>query len=135
MMPSFPMTPYLKNIQWTADGLIPAIAQDHITGEVLMMAWMNPESLAQTVDDGFAVYWSRSRNKLWKKGESSGHLQRIKSIHLDCDSDTLLLKIEQQGDIACHTGRRSCFYKRLEGAQWLDDAPVLKNPDEMYTHD
>jgi len=104
---------YLDQINWTEDGLIPAIAQDFETGEVLMVAWMNRQSLTLTVAEQRAVYWSRSRQKLWRKGEESGNVQRIKDILLDCDEDVLMLKVEQIGDIACHTGRRSCFYRSL----------------------
>ncbi|MBI5461605.1 MAG: phosphoribosyl-AMP cyclohydrolase [Gammaproteobacteria bacterium] len=123
---------WLNDIQWTADGLVPAIAQDAVTGEVLMFAWMNREALALTVQEGRAVYWSRSRNKLWRKGEESGHVQVVKDIRLDCDKDVILLKIEQIGGIACHTGRRSCFFHRLEGQQWQAVEPVLKDPDAIY---
>ena len=123
---------YLDQIQWTSDGLIPAIAQDHQTGEVLMVAWMNRESLALTVAEERAVYWSRSRLKLWRKGEESGNVQRIKEIRLDCDSDVLMLEVEQIGGIACHTGRRHCFF-RVPGEQgWSEDMPVLKDPKELY---
>jgi len=99
---------------------------------VLMFAWMNRESLALTVEEGRAVYWSRSRNRLWRKGEESGHVQKVSDIRLDCDKDVILLKIEQVGGIACHTGRRSCFFQKLEDGQWVTTAPVLKNPDEIY---
>lgn len=121
-----------NDIKWNADGLLPAIAQDHITGEILMMAWMNSESLELTVQHGEAVYWSRSRGKIWHKGESSGNTQIVKSLLLDCDSDTLILKVEQCGDIACHTGRRSCFYKEWSGSEWITNSEVLKSPEEMY---
>ncbi len=126
------MAEFLEAIKWTSDGLIPAIAQDHETGEVLMMAWMNRESLQLSVDEGRAIYYSRSRQALWRKGESSGHVQVLKDVHLDCDNDVVLLRVEQLGDIACHTGRRSCFYKKHHDGQWVDDAPVIKNPDEIY---
>ncbi len=112
--------------------MIPAIAQDAASGEVLMFAWMNRESLALTVETGNAVYWSRSRGRLWRKGEESGHAQKVKELRADCDSDVLLLKIEQIGGIACHTGRRSCFFNRLDEACWRDVEPVLKNPKEIY---
>ena len=123
---------WLNDIQWTEDGLVPAIAQDAETGDILMMAWMNPESLALTVEEGQAVYWSRSRGKLWRKGESSGHQQVLKDIRLDCDADVILLKVEQKGGIACHTGRRSCFYRSLQNSEWVSIDPVLKDPDSIY---
>jgi phosphoribosyl-AMP cyclohydrolase len=126
------MTDWLDKIKWTEEGLLPAIAQDAQTGDVMMMAWMSAESLALTVETGFAVYWSRSRQALWKKGESSGNLQKIHSMHLDCDGDALLLKIDQIGGIACHTGRRSCFYRILEDDQWIAKSDILKDPSEMY---
>lgn len=124
---------WLDEIKWTDDGLVPAIAQDFATGEVLMMAWMNRESLALTVQENRAIYWSRSRGRLWRKGEESGHVQELKDIRLDCDSDVVLIKVKQLGDIACHTGRRSCFYKQLQGGQWLPVEPVLKDPNDIYT--
>lgn len=123
---------WLDHIQWTADGLVPAIAQDADTGRVLMMAWMNRESLQRTVQCGEAVYWSRSRQQLWHKGETSGHTQKIKCIRLDCDADALLLDIEQIGGIACHTGRQSCFSEELRDSEWVTVDPVLKDPREMY---
>ncbi len=123
---------WLEEIQWNEDGLVPAIAQDAESGEILMMAWMNRESLQLTVESGHAVYWSRSRKKLWHKGEESGHQQIIHSIRMDCDQDVLLIKIEQQGGIACHTGRRSCFYRKLVDGSWETTAPVLKDPEEIY---
>ena len=123
---------WLNEIQWTDDGLVPAIAQDAATGEVLMFAWMNRESLALTVREGRAVYWSRSRNRLWRKGEESGHVQTVKDIRLDCDKDVILLKIDQVGGIACHTGRRSCFFHRLEDGRWQAVEPVLKDPGAIY---
>lgn len=127
------MTPdYLNAIKWNADGLVPAIAQDADSGRILMMAWMNAESLQRTVEEGHAVYWSRSRGKLWRKGESSGHQQRIREIQLDCDGDAIVLLVEQQGGIACHTGRQSCFYRSLRSGQWETTEPVLKDPDEIY---
>lgn len=126
------MADWLDQIKWTEDGLLPVIAQDAQTGDVLMMAWMNAESLALTVDTGFAVYWSRSRQSLWKKGETSGNQQKVHSLLLDCDGDTLLLKVDQIGGVACHTGRRSCFYFALESGQWQATTPVLKDPAEMY---
>jgi phosphoribosyl-AMP cyclohydrolase len=123
---------WLNDICWTEDGLVPAIAQDAETGEILMMAWMNRDSLALTVKEGQAVYWSRSRGKLWRKGESSGHQQVLKDIRLDCDADVILLKVEQKGGIACHTGRRSCFYRSLQDGEWVSTDPVLKDPDSIY---
>jgi phosphoribosyl-AMP cyclohydrolase len=123
---------WIGAIRWTADGLVPAIAQDANNGDILMMAWMNPESLQLTVSEGQAVYWSRSRGKLWRKGESSGHQQVIKDIRLDCDADVILLKVEQKGGIACHTGRRSCFYQSLQHGQWQNVEPVLKDPSAIY---
>lgn len=130
---SNPDTPdWLGDIRWNNDGLVPAIAQDAGTGEILMMAWMNRESLRLTVEEGQAVYWSRSRNKIWRKGESSGHQQKVKAIRLDCDEDVILLKVEQKGGIACHTGRRSCFYRALENGKWVSVEPVIKDPKTIY---
>ena len=123
---------WLNEIRWTDDGLIPAIAQDAQTGKVLMFAWMNKESLQLTVQEGYAVYWSRSRGKLWRKGEESGHRQKIIGLFMDCDEDVLLLHIEQEGGIACHTGRESCFYRQLINNEWQAVEPVLKNPDDIY---
>ncbi len=120
------------DIRWNEQGLIPAIAQDAESGEILMLAWMNHEALTLTAQEGRAVYWSRSRKRLWYKGEESGHVQRIKEIRLDCDNDVLLLRVEQLGDIACHTGRRSCFYQRLEGQTWIAVDPVIKDPATIY---
>lgn len=123
---------YLDAIAWNADGLVPAVAQDAASGEVLMLAWMNREALARTVATGEAVYWSRSRSTLWRKGETSGHLQKIVEIRLDCDSDAILLRVEQVGAIACHTGRRRCFFNLLEAgdgtARWRTTDPVLADP-------
>ena len=123
---------WLDAIRWTDDGLVPAIAQDAGTGDILMMAWMNRESLQLTASEGHAVYWSRSRGKLWRKGETSGHQQVVKDIRLDCDEDVILLKVEQKGGIACHTGRRSCFYRTLKDGQWTSVEPVIKDPDAIY---
>ena len=123
---------WLNKVNWSKDGLVTAIAQDAMTGRVLMVAWMNREALRLTVMKGEAVYWSRSRKKLWHKGEESGHFQRIKEVCLDCDGDTVLLLVEQQGGIACHTGRASCFFNRLENGRWLEVDTVIKNPDEIY---
>ncbi|MEN9898640.1 MAG: hypothetical protein RLZZ66_2289 [Pseudomonadota bacterium] len=123
---------WLDEIRWTTEGLIPVIAQDAETGKVLMFAWMNRESLQLTVDEGYAVYWSRSRGKLWRKGEESGHKQKILHIQLDCDEDVILLSIEQEGGIACHTGRQSCFYRRLVNSEWRIIENVLKAPEQIY---
>lgn len=123
---------WLSKINWSSDGLVPAIAQDAETGRVLMVAWMDRDALKRTVVLGEAVYWSRSRKKLWHKGEESGHVQRVKEIRLDCDQDVLLLQIEQHGGIACHTGRESCFFSRLENGQWVETDPVLKDPKDIY---
>jgi len=123
---------YLDAIAWNADGLVPAVAQDAATGEVLMLAWMNRESLARTVATGEAVYWSRSRAQLWRKGETSGHLQKVVEIRLDCDADAIVLRVEQAGGIACHTGRRRCFFNLLDGQggtpRWRVTDPVLSDP-------
>jgi phosphoribosyl-AMP cyclohydrolase len=127
-----PATAWLNVIKWDQQGLVPAIAQDAVTGEVLMFAWMNREALAKTAELGEAVYFSRSRRRLWHKGEESGHTQHVKEIRTDCDSDVILLKIDQTGGIACHTGRRSCFFNRLDSAQWSDVEVVLKDPKEIY---
>ncbi len=123
---------WLNKVNWSEDGLVPAIAQDAENGDILMVAWMNRDALKQTVQLGEAVYWSRSRKKLWHKGEESGHTQKVKEIRLDCDEDVVLLKIEQVGGIACHTGRRSCFFQRLDKGQWVAVDPVLKDPHEIY---
>ncbi|TDJ17195.1 MAG: phosphoribosyl-AMP cyclohydrolase [Gammaproteobacteria bacterium] len=129
------MARWLEEIRWNSDGLVPAIAQDADSGDVLMLAWMSRESLARTLDEGEAVYWSRSRGRLWKKGEQSGHVQRITEIRLDCDADAVLLKVDQRGGIACHTGRRRCFYKKLRDGRWEDVDPVLKAPEDIYKAD
>lgn len=123
---------WLDQVQWNSDGLVPAIAQDARSGRVLMMAWMSRESLALTAESGNAVYWSRSRQQLWKKGESSGHVQRVQKLQLDCDGDTILLVVEQQGGIACHTGRQSCFFRDLDHEAWTASEPVLKDPEQIY---
>ncbi len=124
--------PWLDALKWDVDGMIPAIAQDAASGRVVMFAWMNRESLQETLTTGNAVYWSRSRRRLWKKGEESGHFQKIRSIRTDCDGDVLLLSIEQIGGIACHTGRESCFFNELQGERWVPADPVLKDPKEIY---
>ncbi|MDT4289083.1 phosphoribosyl-AMP cyclohydrolase [Methylomonas sp. MO1] len=123
---------WLEEIQWTEDGLVPVIAQLHDSGRVVMFAWMNRESLALTVAEGYAVYWSRSRQRLWRKGEESGHRQKVIDIQLDCDADVILLKIEQEGGIACHTGRESCFFRSLTDGEWHATEPVLKDPKAIY---
>ena len=123
---------WLDEIKWDADGLVPVIAQDYKTGKVLMFAWMNREALQLTDDTKQAVYFSRSRNKLWRKGEESGYTQKVHEIRVDCDEDVILLKIEQVGGIACHTGRNSCFFKKLENGNWLIDQPIIKNPEDIY---
>lgn len=126
-------TAWLDELTWDKDGLIPAIAQDADTGDVLMFAWMNRDALARTAETGEAVYFSRSRGKLWHKGEESGHTQKIREIRIDCDNDVVLLKIEQVGGIACHTGRRSCFFQKyFADGRWEAVEPVLKDPKEIY---
>ena len=127
-----PALPWLDALKWDDAGMIPAIAQDAETGRVLMFAWMNRDSLQETVKSGNAVYWSRSRGRLWRKGEESGHYQKVKSIRTDCDGDVLLLAIAQEGGIACHTGRQSCFFNELQGERWAPVDPVLKDPKEIY---
>ncbi|MHB1240687.1 MAG: phosphoribosyl-AMP cyclohydrolase [Gammaproteobacteria bacterium] len=124
--------PWLDQVHWNTDGLVPAIAQEAESGAVLMLAWMNREALEQTAATGHAVYWSRSRERLWHKGESSGHEQRVREIRLDCDGDTVLLRVEQQGGIACHTGRHHCFFQRLDDGSWRTVEPVIKDPREIY---
>ncbi|GAB2191495.1 phosphoribosyl-AMP cyclohydrolase [Sessilibacter sp. MAH2] len=123
---------WLDDVKWTSDGLVPAIAQDAKTGRILMMAWMNREALAKTAETKTAVYYSRSRQKLWPKGESSGHVQNVRDIQLDCDSDVIVLQVEQIGGIACHTGRESCFYRSLINDQWQTQEAVIKDPSEIY---
>jgi phosphoribosyl-AMP cyclohydrolase len=126
---------WLDEIKWTADGLVPAIAQDAADGMLLMVAWMNREALRLTAREGRAGYWSRSRRRLWHKGEESGHEQVVREIRLDCDNDVVMLQVEQRGGIACHTGRRSCFYKRLEDNRWMAVDPVLRDPQAIYGND
>ncbi len=123
----------MDQIKWTVDGLVPVIAQEVGSGEVLMFAWMNREALKQTVETGQAVYWSRSRQRLWPKGESSGHVQQVKDIRLDCDKDVILIQVEQVGGIACHTGRHNCFFHHLEGGNWVAVDPIIKDPREIYS--
>ncbi|MEZ7911354.1 MAG: phosphoribosyl-AMP cyclohydrolase [Propionivibrio sp.] len=124
--------PWLDALHWGDDGLLPAIAQDAASGRVVMVAWMNRDALQETVHTGNAVYWSRSRQRLWRKGEESGHVQKVRSIRTDCDGDVLLLAVEQVGGIACHTGRESCFFLELDGERWVPADPVLKDPREIY---
>ena len=128
---------WLKKVQWDEHGLVPVIAQEAGSGDVLMFAWMNRDALAKTVELGEAVYWSRSRKKLWHKGEESGHVQKVLEIRLDCDEDVILLKIEQAGGIACHTGRHSCFFQKFDGdgksGDWQPVEPVLQDPETIYT--
>ncbi|WP_199102067.1 phosphoribosyl-AMP cyclohydrolase [Aquitalea sp. ASV11] len=128
------MSNWLDEVKWDAQGLVTAIAQDSATGRVLMVAWMNRESLQLTADTGIAHYWSRSRQKLWKKGEESGHLQTVQELRLDCDGDVIVMQIQQAGGIACHTGRESCFYRRFENGGWTIVDAVLKDPDAIYQH-
>ncbi|MDB5923988.1 MAG: hisI [Betaproteobacteria bacterium] len=123
---------WLDKVKWTDDGLVPAVAQEAGSGRVLSLAWMNREALARTVETGEAHYWSRSRGKLWHKGEESGHVQKVQSVRLDCDEDVILLEVEQHGGIACHTGRHSCFFQRLDNGQWIATDPVLRDPQEIY---
>jgi phosphoribosyl-AMP cyclohydrolase len=125
---------WLKKIKWDEHGLVPVIAQEAATGDILMFAWMNRDALAKTVELGEAVYWSRSRKKLWHKGEESGHVQKVLEIRLDCDDDVVLLKIEQAGGIACHTGRHSCFFQKFDGEEWQALDPVLRDPETIYTN-
>ena len=123
----------LNSLKWDKDGLVPAIAQDSEDGSVLMVAWMNRDALQLTASEGRAVYWSRSRARLWHKGETSGHVQKVREIRTDCDHDVVLLSVQQVGDIACHTGRHACFFRRLQDGEWRDVEPVLKAPDEIYS--
>lgn len=123
---------WLDEVNWDGNGLVPVIAQEHDTGKVLMFAWMNREALRLTEETQQAVYWSRSRQKLWHKGEESGHIQKIHEIRLDCDEDVILLRVEQVGGIACHTGRHNCFFKKLDNQTWLIDHAVKKDPKEIY---
>ncbi|MCY3768922.1 MAG: phosphoribosyl-AMP cyclohydrolase [Gammaproteobacteria bacterium] len=122
----------IEQIKWNEAGLVPAIAQQHDTGKVLMVAWMNREALELTLAEGRAVYFSRSRQKLWRKGEESGHVQELREIRIDCDSDVVLMQVEQIGGIACHTGRENCFYRRYRDGEWEEVDPVLKDPAEIY---
>ena len=119
---------WLDEVAWNADGLVPAVAQDAASGEVLMVAWMSRESLARTVECGEATYWSRSRKALWRKGESSGHVQKVREVRIDCDADVILLRVESVGGVACHTGRRRCFFSKLEDGRWVETDPVIAPP-------
>ena len=131
MTPVFGMS-WLDEVPWNGDGLIAAVAQDASTDRVLTVAWMNREALRETVETQRAVYWSRSRKRLWRKGEESGHVQKLVELRLDCDADAVLLIVEQAGGIACHTGRESCFFRKLEGGKWVTVDPVLKDPALIY---
>ena len=126
------MNDWLDEVPWSGDGLIPVVTQDASTHRVLTVAWMNREALRQTVERREAVYWSRSRGRLWRKGEESGHVQKVLEVRLDCDADAVLLKVEQAGGIACHTGRESCFFRKLENGRWVTIDPVLKDPSLIY---
>jgi phosphoribosyl-AMP cyclohydrolase len=128
------MEQWLDAVNWTADGLVPAIAQDAATGKVLTLAWMNREALARTAATGEVHYWSRSRKALWHKGESSGHVQKVREIRLDCDEDAVLVLVDPIGGIACHTGREHCFFQRLEDGRWVSVEPVLQDPKTIYGH-
>ena len=127
------MSSFLDDIRFNADGLVPVVTQDANTGELLMVAWANAEAVTKTAEEERAVYWSRSRGKLWRKGEESGNVQKLIEMRLDCDADVLCYRVEQIGGIACHTGRRSCFYRRLEGNSWHSVDPVLRDPNELYS--
>jgi len=128
-------TDWLAEVKFNSDELIPTIAQDNTTGRILMMAWMSKKTLEQTIKTGKAIYWSRSRRKPWRKGEKSGHEQVVKTIQLDCDGDAIILKVEQIGGIACHTGRNSCFFRTLTVNGWQTSESVIKDPTEIYTND
>ena len=123
---------WLESLKWSADGLVPVIAQDASSGRVLMLAWMNRDALRATLESGNAVYWSRSRGRLWRKGEESGHVQQVREMRLDCDQDALLLRVEQLGGIACHTGRERCFFRRYDKGSWVETDPVIKDPKDIY---
>lgn len=126
------MSDWLDEVHWNGEGLVPAVAQDAASGRVLMLAWMNRTALTETVRRGEAVYWSRSRNRLWHKGEESGHVQRVVELRLDCDGDAILLRVEQAGGIACHTGRESCFFRKLDQESWVTTDAVIKDPAAIY---
>jgi phosphoribosyl-AMP cyclohydrolase len=123
---------YIDDVSWDKDGLVPAIAQDAESGVVLMVAWMNREALQLTIDENRAIYWSRSRQKIWRKGEESGHIQELIELRLDCDSDVILMKVNQIGSIACHTGRQSCFYRIFKDGKWEDFDEVIKDPKDIF---
>ena len=123
---------WLDEVPWNQQGLVAVVTQEFVSNRVLTVAWMNREALQQTVDKGEAVYWSRSRNKLWRKGEESGFVQKVREVRIDCDADAILLKVEQAGGIACHTGRASCFFRKLENGKWVTMDPVLKDPSQIY---
>ena len=123
---------WLDEVPWNGDGLVAVVAQEEKTNRVLTVAWMNRDALKETAETKQAVYWSRSRKKLWRKGEESGHVQKVRELRIDCDSDAILLKVEQVGGIACHTGRESCFFRKLEGGKWVTIDPVLKDPKLIY---
>jgi len=123
---------FLDEVPWSGEGLIAAVAQDARSGRVLTVAWMNRDALKETVESRRAVYWSRSRRRLWRKGEESGHVQRVRELRLDCDADAILLIVEQEGGIACHTGRESCFFRKLENGEWVSVDPVIKDPAQIY---
>ena len=123
---------YIDDVSWDKDGLVPAIAQDAVSGVVLMVAWMNREALQLTIDENRAIYWSRSRQTIWRKGEESGHIQELIELRLDCDSDVILMKVNQIGSIACHTGRQSCFYRIFKDGKWEDFDEVIKDPKDIY---
>ncbi len=125
-------TDWLDKLKWNADGLVPVIAQEASTGQVLMLAWMNRDALRATLESGEAVYWSRSRRKLWRKGEESGHVQKLREARLDCDEDAVLIRVEQVGGIACHTGRPHCFFRKYENGDWVETDPVVKDPKDIY---
>ena len=126
---------WLNKVNWTHEGLVPVIVREDGSNDILMFAWMDREALRLTEETGHAVFWSRSRKKLWHKGEESGHVQLVKEIRLDCDEDVVLLTVDQIGGIACHTGRHSCFFQKLEGKQWVTDQPVIKDPEDIYRHE
>ena len=129
---TYPMSSFLDKVNWNEDGLVPVVAQDVESGRLLMQAWANRESLQASIEEGRAVYWSRSRSRLWRKGEESGNVQKLVDVYMDCDNDTLCFKVQQIGGIACHTGRESCFFQKLENGEWKASEPVLKDPAEMY---
>ena len=126
------MKDWLDEVPWNEHGMVAAIAQDAASGKVLTLAWMNREALAQTAQRGEAIYWSRSRNRLWRKGEESGHVHKVREVRLDCDADAILLQVEQAGGIACHTGHERCFFLKLENGRWVETEPVLKDPSAIY---